>query len=184
MHRSDLRTTLGAAAIGALTAHLVATTLFNTPDSFNLDLRRYVGGWSVPGWRFFAPNPGTQNVHLLFRTGAGDSALEATSDWQDITPAISHRVWNVVFNARSRGPKALFDAMQQLSMMKANYADFAWVAKSTPYELVTDAVRGFTADVKATHFQFLLMNYFPSAPDGQRMQPILISEWERHGSDN
>jgi hypothetical protein len=169
---------VGAAATGALATHLVATVLFNTPDSFNLDLRRHVGGWSIPGWRFFAPNPGTQNVHLLVRDGEGENAATNSSDWRDVTPVISHRAWNVLFNARSRGPKALFDAMQQLSVMKANYSEFSWVVKSTPYELVADAVRGLTGEVDAPRFQFLLMNYFPSAPHQQKMQPLLVSEWE------
>ncbi|AZZ50568.1 hypothetical protein C5E02_13190 [Rathayibacter rathayi] len=177
MPRPDVNRAVGVVAVGALTAHLIATTLFNTPDSFNLDLRRYVGGWTIPGWRFFAPNPGVQNVHLLVRTGDGTSPT-APSLWQDVTPIIDHRALNVALNPRSRGPKALFDAMQQLSVMKSNYARFDWITTSTAYELVTDAARGLLPYRKTDRFQFLLMNYFPAAPEGQRMQPIIISRWE------
>lgn len=178
MLRREASRTIGAMAVGAMTAHLIATTLFNTPDSFNLDLRRYVGGWTIPGWRFFAPNPGVQNVHLLVRTRAEPEGTVPTA-WQDVTPTIGHRLLNVVVNPRSRGPKALFDAMQQLSVMKSNYSRFDWITTSTAYELVTDAARGLLPPGSADRFQFLLMNYFPAAPEGQRMQPILISEWER-----
>lgn len=175
LHR--VRGAIGTVAAGALTAHLIATTLFNTPDSFNLDLRRYVGGWTLPGWRFFAPNPGVQNVHLLVRTGDGETT-GAPSEWQDVTPAIGHHITNVVFHPRSRGPKALFDAMQQLSVMKANYSRFDWITSSTPYELVTDAARGLLPARTSERFQFLLVNFFPSGADDQRIQPIMVSEWE------
>lgn len=177
MPSRSVRRALGAAATGALTAHLIATTLFNTPDSFNLDLRRYVGGWTIPGWRFFAPNPGVQNVHLLVRTGAGETPA-ASTQWQDVTPTIGHHVLNVVFHPRSRGPKALFDAMQQLSVMKSNYSRFDFITSSTAYELVADAGRGLLPPGASDKFQFLLVNYFPSAPAEQRVQPILVSEWE------
>jgi len=177
MPRPEFTRVLGAVATGVLTTHLIATTLFNTPDSFNLDLRRYVGGWTIPGWRFFAPNPGVQNVHLLVRTVGADD-WTAPTPWTDVTPTIEHRLVNVVLNPRSRGPKALFDAMQQLSVMKANYSRFDWITSSTAYELVTDAARGLLPHGVDGRFQFLLMNYFPAAAEGQRMQPILISEWE------
>ncbi len=173
----DLRRAAGTAAAVAITAHLVATSLFNTPDSFNLDLRRYVGGWTVPGWRFFAPNPGVQNVHLLVRTRGG-STRTAPSDWVDVTPTIRHGFWNVLMNPKSRGPKALFDAMQQLSVMKANYSQFDWMVSSTAYELVRDAASGLVSGGDSQEFQFLLMNYFPAAPPEKRMQPILVSRWE------
>ena len=159
MPRPEFTRVLGAVATGVLTTHLIATTLFNTPDSFNLDLRRYVGGWTIPGWRFFAPNPGVQNVHLLVRTVGADD-WTAPTPWTDVTPTIEHRLANVVLNPRSRGPKALFDAMQQLSVMKANYSRFDWITSSTAYELVTDAARGLLPHGVDGRFQFLLMNYF------------------------
>ncbi|WP_374701053.1 DUF5819 family protein [Brevibacterium sp. 239c] len=46
-------------------------------------MRPYVGGWTVPGWRFFAPNPGNQNVHVLVRTR--DAEGTQVSDWKDLT---------------------------------------------------------------------------------------------------
>ncbi|MCJ1707113.1 DUF5819 family protein [Microbacterium sp. VKM Ac-2923] len=160
----------------ALTAHLVATSLQNTPDSYNLDLRRYVGGWTIPGWRFFAPNPGVHNVHLLVRTSSSKDA-EEPGDWIDVTPATEHGILNVLLNPRSRGPKALFDAMQQLSVMQVNHSAMDWIVTSLPYRLVADATRGLIRDKEANLFQFLLMNYYPAAPPDQRMLPVLVSEW-------
>ncbi len=129
-----------------------------------------------PGWRFFAPNPGVQNVHLLVRT-AKDPLERNESVWLDVTPSIHHRALHMLVNPRSRGPKALFDAMQQLSVMKANYSRFEWLAASTPYALVADAARGFIRDDDAACFQFLLMNYYPAAPQDRKMLPLLVSEW-------
>jgi hypothetical protein len=164
----------GTVAVGALAAHLVSTILQNTPDSYNQDLRIFTGGWTVPGWRFFAPNPGVQNVHLLVREVAPEGAQP--TPWRDVTPEVPHGCVQVLWNPASRGPKALFDAMQQLSVMCANQAEFAWVTQSQPYRLVFSASRAAVAD-DSKALQFLLMNVFPSAPPDQRMKPILTSEW-------
>lgn len=169
-----IRGAAGTFAVGALAAHLVATVLQNTPDSYNQDLRPFTGGWPLPGWRFFAPNPGVQNVHLLVRE-AKPGAAEATP-WRDVTPRVSHGWKQVVWNPESRGPKALFDAMQQLSVMSSNQTDFTWVTQSLPYQLVFSASRAAVAD-DAVALQFLLMNVFPNAPVEHRMKPILTSEW-------
>ncbi|MEV5882772.1 hypothetical protein AB0L74_08640 [Streptomyces sp. NPDC052020] len=174
MMSDRIQNVAGACAVGALAAHLVSTVLQNTPDSYNQDLRIFTGGWTVPGWRFFAPNPGVQNVHLLVREVASEGA--APTPWRDVTPEVPHGWKQVLWNPASRGPKALFDAMQQLSVMCANQAEFAWVTQSLPYQLVFSASRAAVAnDSKA--LQFLLMNVFPSAPPDQRMKPILTSEW-------
>ncbi|MEV1045684.1 hypothetical protein [Streptomyces sp. NPDC049916] len=169
-----IRGAAGAFAVGALATHLVATVLQNTPDSYNQDLRKFTGGWPLPGWRFFAPNPGVQNVHLLVRETTPDGG--AATPWRDVTPGVEHGWKQVLWNPGSRGPKALFDAMQQLSVMSSNQADFTWVTRSLPYRLVFSASRAaVAADARA--LQFLLMNVFPSAPPEHRMKPILTSEW-------
>lgn len=168
---------IGGAAAGAIGVHLVASILHNTPDSYNLDLRPYTAGWPIPGWRFFAPNPGTQNVHLLVRTTSKAGFSQPFSEWRDVTPEIQHSPWNALVNPKSRGPKALFDAMQQLSAMKANYSAFDFLVSTLPYRLIADWARALIHDAEAHQFQFLLLNYFPSAPETQRMQPLLVSEW-------
>ncbi|MEU5976246.1 hypothetical protein [Streptomyces sp. NPDC047315] len=169
-----IRGTAGAFAVGAIAAHLVSTVLQNTPDSYNQDLRKFTGGWPIPGWRFFAPNPGVQNVHLLVREVKSDET--EPTPWRDVTPQVAHGWKQVVWNPASRGPKALFDAMQQLSVMSSNHAEFNWVTQSSPYRLVFSASRASAGD-DARALQFLLMNVFPSAPPEQRMKPILTSEW-------
>ena len=169
-----VRRAIGTLATGAITAHLVSSVLQNTPDTFNQDLSKFVGGWPVPGWRFFAPNPGKQNVHLLVRT-ASVGSTEA-SPWHDVTPRTSHGLLQVVWNPASRGPKALFDAMQQLSAMGSNYVRFNWVVRSQPYELVASAARRAAAD-DTSRLQFLLVNRVPSAEVERQMVPVLVSEW-------
>ncbi len=172
-----LSRTMSGVAMCALSLHLIASILQNTPDSYNLDLRKFVGGWTLPGWRFFAPNPGVHNVHLLVRTGSGDQSDSSMTDWRDVTPQVGHAWTNVLLNPKSRGPKALFDAMQQLSVMGANYSALEWIFGSLPYELVVDASRGLLPPGNDEAFQFLLLNYFPSGEDGKRMLPVLVSKW-------
>jgi hypothetical protein len=175
MPTDRIRNAAGVFAVGALAAHLVSTVLQNTPDSYNQDLRLFTAGWPIPGWRFFAPNPGVQNVHLLVRETASPGSQP--TPWRDVTPQVSHGWKQVLWNPGSRGPKALFDAMQQLSVMSANHADFAWVTQSLPYQLVLAASRAAAAD-DAAAVQFLLLNVFPSAPPEHRMKPVLTSEWQ------
>lgn len=67
--------------------------------------------------------------------------------------------------------------MQQLTLMNSNYAEFNWIRESLAYELVASAAKGFIGETDAQSYQFLLMNYFPSAPEDQRMMPLLVSEW-------
>lgn len=174
MSTDRLRRGLSGLAVGLVGTHLVATILQNTPESYNQDLRLFTGGWPVPGWRFFAPNPGVQNVHLLVRERA--RATAEPTPWTDITPAGEHGWLRVLWNPGSRGPKALFDAMQQLTVMSANHADFAWVRQSTPYELVSSVVRAGRRQY-AGELQFLLVNVFPAAPPEGRFKPIVTSAW-------
>lgn len=174
-----LKNTLGAVASSAISLHVVVSALQNTPDDFNLDLRPFTGGWPLPGWRFFAPNPGIQNVHLLVRTRSLDTvaAENASGPWVDITPPIYHSPLNVLWNPRSRGPKALFDCMQQLAAMKTNYASFDYIIQSQPYSLIADSCLGYLDDSNISEYQFTLINYFPSETDARKIAPVLVSEW-------
>ncbi len=165
-----------ASVVGlVLKVHVVATILQNTPDTHNQDLRNFVGRLPIPGWRFFAPNPGVQNVHLLVRTrGVNESDV---TDWEDVTPVVDHGFLRVLWNPGSRGPKALFDAMQQVSVLRANYAKFDYVTSSDPYKLVATAAHKAVAGQAGRETQFLLLNDFPSVDEDTRMQPVMVSEW-------
>lgn len=165
---------LGAAATAAIYTHLTASVIQNTPDSYNQDMSRFTGGWTLPGWRFFAPNPGIQNVHLLVRARTEDAA--SPSLWEDATPHVPHGWRQVAWNPASRGPKALFDAMQQLTIMNINKAELAWVTSSTAFQLVVSAARRATGDDTAAA-QFMLMNVVPSAAPEHRMRPVFVSPW-------
>ncbi|AXR73801.1 DUF5819 family protein [Auritidibacter ignavus] len=160
-----------------LGAHMTATVLQNTPESFNQNMKKFVFGWTVPGWRFFAPNPGIQNVHLLVRHVDGESGSGNPTNWSDITPSNSHGLLETLWNPGSRGPKALFDAMQQISLMSSNYSDFAIVLSSSAYEIVSGAAKRDARENNFTSTQFLLINYFPSKDNEENMQPIVVSDW-------
>lgn len=170
----NARDAIGVLASGGLTLHLAATILQNTPESFNQEMSAFVGGWPVPGWRFFAPNPGVHNVHLLIRTR---DAHQNTSSWRDITPRANHGLTRVLWNPGSRGPKALFDAMQQLAAMGANSVSFEWVVSSTAYHLVAAAARASAENKEVNFLQFTLVNDFRSSPPSERMRPIIVSNW-------
>lgn len=166
-----------SAVTGAIVTHVVATMIQNTPDSFNQDVGRFFKGWTIPGWRFFAPNPGVQNVHLLIRTRDRHNPKNVTT-WVDCTPVIQHKLVNMFWNPKSRGPKALFDAMQQLSVMSGNYVDFRWaVDRSESYEIIMQAAWNYARSSLNEEIQFMLLNEFPSNPEEERVKPVVTSYW-------
>lgn len=174
MNASVVRRIVSGAVSLCVMSHLTATVLNNTPDGYNQDFRPFLGGWNVPGWRFFAPTPGTQNVHLLTRhTTDGTSE---PSPWKDVTPSVPHGWSTVFFNPQSRGPKVLFDAMQQFSLMSSNYVDMPWVVNTPAYLLVKSACLQ-TLPEGATAFQFMLLNLFPAEPTDRQMKPVITSDW-------
>ncbi|WP_329389795.1 hypothetical protein OG625_37250 [Streptomyces sp. NBC_01351] len=68
----------------------------------------------VPTWRFFAPTPGQRDINLLYQDRYDDGA---TALWTEIQP-IRRRPWFAfAWNPDRRANKALFDIVQELSIL-------------------------------------------------------------------
>lgn len=163
-----------AAVSAGLAGWLVVTVLGQLPDQrFDSLLRR--GRWriAVPNWRFFGPNPGVKDVHLLSR----DVTREGPRPWEEV-PVTPVRPWYALaWNARNRAPKALFDACQDISIVSRAYANNLDVMeRNLGYRTLADYVtRHLPHASQATATQFLLMETYLVTSQERTMAPLFVS---------
>jgi hypothetical protein len=93
-------------------AAMLATTVLSQHPNPLFDRMRSRDALSlVPNWRFFAPNPGIHDSHLLYRTlSAGDE----TSEWLQLPLHQKRTVWQAVWFPDRRLGKSIFDVGDEL----------------------------------------------------------------------
>lgn len=70
-------------------------------------------GMIVPDWRFFAPNPGMWDNHLLFRDELDDGTV---TSWKEVNPT-RNRFWvHILWYPDRRDEKALFDLVGAIAV--------------------------------------------------------------------
>lgn len=106
----------------------------------------------IPEWRFFAPNPGRHDFHLLFRDKFRDGAV---GPWTEIAPIDGRRLWNVVLNAGKRKNKALLDCMRDFA--KQVNGKGGPIELSIPYLTLLNYVSCIPRNPPSQEVQFLLM---------------------------
>ena len=84
--------------------HWKLTTVIRTYDPLNL----------IPLWTFFAPNPGKQDYHLLYRDKEPGGTL---SDWVEVDLHEERYLFSFIWNPDKRDKKVLSDIVQDLIMM-------------------------------------------------------------------
>jgi hypothetical protein len=65
----------------------------------------------VPDWRFFAPNPGIHDHHLLLRDQLTDGTL---TGWREISSLEERTLLHSVWHPHRRAEKTVFDASAEL----------------------------------------------------------------------
>lgn len=158
---------------GGIVAHLVLTAFENSPDAkVSFGTRGDLLG-RLPQWRFFAPTPGIDNTHLMFRSRA---ALNVDwGEWAEL-PLVQPISWlALVWNPGTRAPKALFDCAQHLRMMGNVGSKWSAVIASPAYLTVARAVRVATRDRHHVEAQFMVV---ASRNGGKQsmLQPLLVSD--------
>lgn len=169
----------------ALAVHIAITVLDNIPENqVSLGIR-LPAFRKIPQWRFFAPNPGMEDIYLMYRTR--DTATE-WSPWKDIPLQVKQAPMNFVWNPGSRSFKALFDATEQLRRLAAYRAPDDFVYDSEGYNLVADFVESTAladrnADDTEIRYQFMLLSSLPGATPNAAPQPrpILVSPARQAG---
>ncbi|MFJ9612314.1 hypothetical protein [Streptomyces noursei] len=163
-----------AAVTAALAGWLAATAVAQIPEQrFDGLLSRGKLRIPTPNWRFFGPNPGTKDNHLLYR----DITDGKPGEWTEI-PITRDRPWYALaWNARNRSPKALFDASQHvLAQAVAFGAAVLPVTTASGYRLLARYIQLHLPHTEgASHSQFMLLHSYPTSPEDRHIDPVFVS---------
>ncbi|MEV0239587.1 hypothetical protein AB0I06_06550 [Streptomyces sp. NPDC050674] len=163
-----------AAVTTSLAAWLVATAVAQIPEQrFDGLLRRGKLRIPTPNWRFFGPNPGVKDNHLLYR----DITAGKPGEWTEV-PIVQDRPWYALaWNARNRSPKALFDATQHaLAHAVAFGSAVLPVTTASGYRLLGRYIQLHLPHAEgATHSQFMLLHSYPTSPQDRQIEPVFVS---------
>lgn len=107
---------IGVAA--TLAAWYLVTVVAQYPDDNYGKLKklRFINGsFLIPNWKFFAPNPGTEDFVLLYRQLTRGAA--EWSQWQYVVEPEPARLWHSFFSKKSRHDKGVLDIVSTLQSM-------------------------------------------------------------------
>ncbi|GGX11630.1 hypothetical protein [Streptomyces noursei] len=163
-----------AAVTAALAGWLAATAVAQIPEQrFDGLLSRGKLRIPTPNWRFFGPNPGTKDNHLLYR----DITDGKPGEWTEI-PITRDRPWYALaWNARNRSPKALFDASQHVLAQAVAFGSAVLpVTTASGYRLLARYIQLHLPHTDgASHSQFMLLHSYPTSPEDRHIDPVFVS---------
>ena len=118
-----------------------------------------IRGWDplnlLPTWSFFAPHPGTHDLHLLYRDRLPDGTC---SVWREVLPPKPSRFVSPLWNPGRRHTKALFDLTKNLVLEAKAHREAPQVLQlSLPYLALLYFVSRQPRPYQASMTQFLLM---------------------------
>ncbi|MFG2512520.1 hypothetical protein [Streptomyces sp. NPDC048584] len=165
-----------AAVSTGLATWLVSTAAGQLPDQrFDHLLERGpLRLLRAPNWRFFGPNPGVSDMHLLYRDITGSTA----TPWREIE-AVRDRPWySLVWNAGNRVPKVVFDALQVIvKAANESSADLPHIVSSPGYRLMRRYLTTRAPhEPGADHTQFMMLQGHPEREGQYAVQPMFASE--------
>jgi hypothetical protein len=163
-----------AAVTTSLAAWLVATAVAQIPEQrFDGLLRRGKFRIPTPNWRFFGPNPGVKDSHLLYR----DITAGKPGEWAEVKVVHDRSWYALAWNARNRSPKALFDASQHaLAHAVAFGSAVLPVTTASGYRLLARHIQLHLPHAQdASHGQFMLLHSYPTSPEDRHIEPVFVS---------
>ena len=110
--------------------HHTVTQFVRTFDVLNL----------IPIWTFFAPNPGKQDYHLLYRD---KTRGDAVGDWIEVDLQEERHLLSCLWNPDKRDKKVLSDVVQDLITLLqagAGQTDNRFLVLTLPYLTILKAV--------------------------------------------
>ncbi|MEU8256666.1 hypothetical protein AB0C06_20655 [Micromonospora inaquosa] len=165
-----------AAVSTGLAAWLVRTAAGQLPDSRfdHLLARGPLRFVRAPNWRFFGPNPGVSDSHLLYRDVTDGTA----GVWREIEVTLNRPWYALAWNAGNRAPKVLFDAIQVIILVaNESSADMGRLVSSPGYQVLQ---RYLTTVIPhepgADHTQFMLLRAHPERGHLHAVEPLFASE--------
>ncbi|MFB4420685.1 hypothetical protein C5F59_006275 [Streptomyces sp. QL37] len=165
-----------AAVSTGLTAWLVGTAANQLPDRRfdHLVTRGPLRFLRGPNWRFFGPNPGMSDVHLLYRDITGGTA----APWKEAEVTADRPWYGLAWNAGNRAPKVLFDTLQVIiTAANASSGNMGRMVSSPGYRIL----QGYLAtriphEPEADHTQFMLLQAHPEREGPHAVDPLFASE--------
>jgi hypothetical protein len=125
----------------------------------------------VPIWTFFAPNPATGDVYLVYRD-------DKTRRWTEISVRRPRRSWLAsVWNPDRRAAKALFDIAAEITQASRDSQSKDAIQLSVPYLTLLRFVGSRAArepDVNAMQFMLLSDHGLEKKNDPV---PVFVSHW-------
>lgn len=142
--------------VSGLLALWLAVTMICQPESrLSAWIRKRDHLNLVPAWTFFAPNPGVQDFHLLFRDELTDGR---TTPWQEIQLVSLPVVFGMLWNPGRRQNKALIDIVKYLAQEAiVRRMDPHGLRISLPYIALLNFVSNLPRAYQPTKTQFMLM---------------------------
>lgn len=130
----------------------------------------------IPRWNFFAPSPGTYDVHVLYRDRLQDGSV---TDWHEIPAEVPPRFINPLWNPGRRHNKAVFDVTRHIADYASTHeGETLQIQMSMPYLVLLNFVSKLPRVYGARETQFLLMrSYFQAEFD--EPVPIFWSSFHR-----
>ncbi|MFI6730167.1 hypothetical protein NRF20_02520 [Streptomyces sp. R-74717] len=158
-----------------LAAWLVSTAAGQLPDSRfdHLLAKGPLRLFRAPNWRFFGPNPGVSDSHLLYRDITGGTA----APWREIEVTPDRPWYAVAWNAGNRAPKVLFDALQVIiKAANESSADMGRIVSSPGYRILQGYLTTrIPHEPGADHTQFMLLRAHPER-EQHAVEPLFASE--------
>jgi hypothetical protein len=128
----------------------------------------------APNWRFFGPNPGVSDSHLLYR----DITAGADAPWHEIEVTPDRPWYALAWNAGNRAPKVLFDALQVIiKTANDSAADMERIVACPGYRILQGYLRTrIPHEPGADHTQFMLLRAHPERAQQHAVEPLFASE--------
>ncbi len=168
-----LRIALLALGIGVL----LLTVVYVLPHGGNLIARLHYLRPLVPMWNFFAPNPGTDDYHVLVRTGDSPDSLGSWAEASAFERPTDLR--SLLWDPARIERKALFDLVQQLglhSISRASEPNVDGLKLSVPYIsslfFALNTIHAEAEDSSNRVVQFMIMREDPPSGD---MEVLFVS---------
>lgn len=165
------------AIIGFLFVWTVATT-FRLNKSFRTWLQDHIGVGIrfIPSYRFFAPDPGKYDFHLLYREKKDDGSVTRWKECEELNdlPMRLHWIWN----PQMYDTKAMFDYAQNLTSFLRDGLDEDIQEDAESIEKPAENLRN--VDIKdyiLTTPYMALLNYVSNRPDdadAEQVQYVLM----------
>lgn len=119
-------------------------------------------GLTIPNWRFFAPEPATQDFHLMYRTRDADGTV---SPWAEASDIVRRRLVHAVWFPGRRREKAFFDV--GIDLIALNSLEVEQMQQASSYRLVANYIRHVldrreragTLSPGSDAFQFMVVLY-------------------------